>query len=215
LLDGGLQAWQQAGMAVSDGTAGQVADKGRTSMDRAFTDPPITDPSVESVATGLAAASFDFNHQLCLDVATLLDKLAAQQIRLIDARAEARFNGQHEPIDPVAGHVPGALNMPFQQNLGDDGLFLSAAELAARFAFLVGHEPVDHEPVDHELVDRESETSDVIPAAGNVVHMCGSGVTACHNLLAMEIAGLKGSRLYVGSWSEWIRDPERAVITGS
>lgn len=112
-------------------------------------------------------------------------------LALFDARAGERFRGEVEPLDPVAGHIPGALNHPFQQNLDSDGQFLPAAELKARFLAELGDSPVE-----------------------NVVHTCGSGVTACHNLLAMEHAGLTGSSLYAGSWSEWIRDPARPVATG-
>lgn len=111
--------------------------------------------------------------------------------RVIDARARKRFQGVEEPIDPVAGHVPGAVDLPSMENLGANGTFLKPADLRRRFeAALEGSRPAE------------------------VVHMCGSGVTACHNLLAMEVAGLKGSRLYPGSWSEWIRDPRRPVAQG-
>jgi thiosulfate/3-mercaptopyruvate sulfurtransferase len=97
-----------------------------------------------------------------------------------------------EPLDPVAGHVPGAVNYPFTGNLGPDGRFLPAAELRRRW------------------LERLDGT-----APGNVTLMCGSGVTACHNLLAMEVAGLPGAHLYAGSWSEWIRNPARPVARGS
>lgn len=105
-------------------------------------------------------------------------------LRLVDARAAERFSGEIEPIDPVAGHIPGAINRPFAENLDETGHFLPAGELRERFA--VGN-----------------------PAT--VVHYCGSGVTACHNLFAMELAGLHGSRLYPGSWSEWVSDSTRPV----
>ncbi len=119
-------------------------------------------------------------------------KAALQQSNLIvDARAEMRFIGEIEPLDPVAGHIPGAKNLPFDDNLDMDGTLLSAAELREQYsAFLEGHQP------------------------GEVIHMCGSGVTACHNLLAMEIAGLKGGKLYAGSWSAWIADPSHPVTKG-
>jgi thiosulfate/3-mercaptopyruvate sulfurtransferase len=110
---------------------------------------------------------------------------------LIDARTPERFRGEKEPIDPVAGRIPGALNLPLQGNLEASGRYLPAAELRARYAEALG---------------------DADPASA--VHYCGSGVSACHNVLAMEHAGLHGSRLYVGSWSEWIRDPDRPVETG-
>jgi thiosulfate/3-mercaptopyruvate sulfurtransferase len=111
---------------------------------------------------------------------------------LVDARGSERFAGRNETLDPVAGHIPGARNLPFLSNLGTDGKFLPAEVLRKRWQILLGSRP---------------------PAA--IVAMCGSGVTACHNLLALEHAGLSGGRLYAGSWSEWIRDPERPIATGS
>ncbi|GAB4272908.1 MAG: sulfurtransferase [Methylomicrobium sp.] len=116
--------------------------------------------------------------------------LARRAIKLIDARTPERYRGEQEPIDRVAGHVPGALNRPFQANLLPDGRFRPASELQAGFAALLGNTPPE-----------------------SVVHMCGSGVTACHNQLAMEIAGLSGSKLYPGSWSEWIRNANRPIAT--
>ena len=110
---------------------------------------------------------------------------------LLDARGPARYRGDEETIDPVAGHLPGAVNLPFTGNVAEDGRFKSPAELRRRF---------------------EQVMSDV--RADQVICMCGSGVTACHDLLAMEAAGLKGARLYAGSWSEWIRDPTRPVASG-
>lgn len=110
---------------------------------------------------------------------------------LIDARSEERFNGEVEPLDTAAGHVPGAINAPFEDNLEMDGTFLSREALGERYRALLGEK--------HPR---------------SVVHMCGSGVTACHNLLAMEHAGLRGARLYAGSWSEWIRDPNHPIETG-
>ena len=111
---------------------------------------------------------------------------------LIDARGAERFAGRNETIDPVAGHVPGARNLPFLANLGADGKFLAVEELRRRWLTVLGSQ-----------------------APSAVIAMCGSGVTACHNLLALEHAGLSGGRLYPGSWSEWIRDPRRPVATGS
>jgi thiosulfate/3-mercaptopyruvate sulfurtransferase len=110
---------------------------------------------------------------------------------IVDARGAERFAGRNETIDPVAGHVPGARNHPFAGNLGVDGRFLSAEQLRRRWSVMLGSLP---------------------PSA--VIAMCGSGVTACHNLLALEHAGLTGGRLYAGSWSEWIRDPRRPIATG-
>jgi len=113
-----------------------------------------------------------------------------QGLCLIDARAAARFRGEVEPIDPVAGHVPGAINRDFALNLDENGLFKSPEALKAEFAVLDGF------------------------AAGLAACMCGSGVTACHDILAAEEAGFPAPALYVGSWSGWIRDPARPVATG-
>ena len=110
---------------------------------------------------------------------------------LVDARAPERFRGEVEPIDDAAGHVPGAVNRPFTANLTADGRFKSREDLFAEFAELLG----GHTPSD-------------------MVAMCGSGVTACHHLLAMAHAGLQGAKLYKGSWSGWISDPARPVMTG-
>jgi thiosulfate/3-mercaptopyruvate sulfurtransferase len=111
---------------------------------------------------------------------------------LVDARGAERFAGRNETIDPIAGHVPGARSAPFTGNLGTDGNFLSAPELRQRWQTLLGYLP-----------------------ASSLIAMCGSGVTACHNLLALEHAGLTGARLYAGSWSEWIREPARPIATGA
>jgi thiosulfate/3-mercaptopyruvate sulfurtransferase len=110
---------------------------------------------------------------------------------LVDSRAPERYRGDVEPIDPVAGHIPGAVNLFHATNIGPDGLFLPEAALRQKFeALLQGHE------------------------AEKTVFYCGSGVTAAHNLLAMEVAGIKGASLYPGSWSEWIADPSRPVARG-
>jgi len=116
---------------------------------------------------------------------------ALGEVRLVDARAPERFRGEVEPLDAVAGHIPGALNRLFRNNLAADGRFKPRAQLAAEFRALLGRSQ---------------------PA--EAVHQCGSGVTACHNLLAMEAAGLLGSQLYPGSWSEWSADPARPVAVG-
>ncbi|MGH8622134.1 MAG: sulfurtransferase [Burkholderiales bacterium] len=113
------------------------------------------------------------------------------QRRLLDARSPDRYRGENETLDPVAGHIPGAINRFFRLNLEADGRFKPATILRKEFTELFGNN-----------------------APGNVAHYCGSGVTACHNLLAMEIAGLAGSRLYPGSWSEWCADRSRPVATG-
>jgi thiosulfate/3-mercaptopyruvate sulfurtransferase len=111
---------------------------------------------------------------------------------LIDARAPQRFSGETEPIDPVAGHIPGAVNRFHAKNLRSEGVFESPAVLRAEFAQLLQDTPPE-----------------------NVVVYCGSGVTSCHHLIAMEVAGLKGARLYAGSWSEWIRDPARPIAVNA
>ena len=130
-------------------------------------------------------------HDAVLSTAELIEALKDPQRLLVDARAAERFAGAVEPLDPVAGHVPGAVNHPFSANLSADGHFLPPAELKRRWQ------------------ERLAGT-----APGNVIAMCGSGVTACHNLLALELAGLSGAKLYAGSWSEWIRDPRRPVARG-
>jgi len=118
--------------------------------------------------------------------------LHSHEQMLLDARTAERYRGEHEPIDPVAGHIPGARNRPWQQNLNADQTFKSARELRSEFAALL-----------------EQRTPD------QVTHQCGSGVTACHSVFAMELAGLPGSALYGGSWSEWIADRSRPVVTGA
>jgi thiosulfate/3-mercaptopyruvate sulfurtransferase len=123
-----------------------------------------------------------------LDSAEVASLLRDPRRLLVDARAAERFAGDIEPIDAVAGHIAGAVNHPFTLNLGPEGRFLPASELRRRWEErLGGREPRD------------------------VAAMCGSGVTACHNLLSLEVAGLRGAKLYAGSWSEWIRDPSRPV----
>lgn len=163
VLDGGYQHWLRLGYPVTTQLP-QV----KTAVFRAY---PAGDATLSA-----------------LDVQ---NGLARKSICLIDARTPERFRGEHEPVDPVAGHIPGALNRPFQSNLDREGLFLPPAQLRAQFEKLIGGKSPE-----------------------NVVHQCGSGVTACHNLLAMEIAGLSGSKLYPGSWSEWIRDKNRPVAVG-
>lgn len=132
------------------------------------------------------ARSVDRPQMPTIDADALLQQLG--RVKLIDARGAERYRGEVEPLDTTAGHIPGALNRFFQRNLGPDGRFRPAAELRAEFDALLATTP-----------------------ASDVVHQCGSGVTACHNLLAMEAAGLHGSRLYAGSWSEWSADPAKPV----
>lgn len=160
VLDGGFKAWVAAGGAVEPG-----ASAVRTAR---FT--PQGDP------------------RAVVSTADLERALQAGTDLLVDARAAERFAGSVEPIDPVAGHVPGAVNHPFTANLGADGRFLPVAELERRWRErLAGKSP------------------------GQLIAMCGSGVTACHHLLSLEAAGMPGGRLYAGSWSEWIRDPRRPI----
>ena len=160
VLDGGIQHWQKQGFPLT------------TTLPR------------------IKPATFRpyLNTALWLDASQVQNSLAKKAICLIDARTPERYRGEQEPIDPVAGHIPHALNRPFQLNLDNTGLFLSADSLRKHFKQLIGTTPSEQ-----------------------VVHYCGSGVTACHNLLAMEQAGLTGSKLYPGAWSEWIRDKNRAV----
>ena len=162
VLDGGIAAWRRAGLPL---TVQQPAVRPRRFEARPDDRLWLTTAQVEA--------------------------LNGEEI-LLDARAAARYRGELEPIDPVAGHIPGALNLPTEDNLTADGRFRPAEEQRERFSALLGNRP-----------------------AAAVVHSCGSGVTACHNLLAMEAAGLRGSRLYAGSWSEWIRDPGRPIVAGA
>jgi thiosulfate/3-mercaptopyruvate sulfurtransferase len=164
VLDGGWQAWQAAGGASSSG-----AQAPRPAATFALAEPLV---------------------QL-VDVATVEKRLGSAQQQILDARGAPRFKGETEPIDPVAGHIPGALNRAFNLNLGTDGRFKDAATLRAEFTALLGQ--------------RDPAT---------VVHHCGSGVSAVPNLLAMEIAGMGRTALFAGSWSEWCSDPSRPVAQG-
>lgn len=164
VLDGGWQAWQTGHFPVETGEA---------------TPRPTT------------AATLRFDASQTVDYAELETLRHRPASLILDARGALRFRGDSEPIDRVGGHVPGASNRPFSQNLDVDGRFKPVAALREEWAGVLG----DHQPHD-------------------VIHMCGSGVTACHNLLAMEIAGLYGSRLFVPSWSGWSSNPSRPVATG-
>jgi thiosulfate/3-mercaptopyruvate sulfurtransferase len=163
VLDGGFAAWQEAGLPIEQSA------------------PLVRARLYDAAATARAGT-----------VATA-QVAAAQEAGdlLVDARAAPRYRGEQEPIDPKAGHVPGALNRPFSANVTQDGRFRRPAELRAELAELLAGRSPD-----------------------KLVAMCGSGVTACHLLLAMEVAGLPGGRLYAGSWSEWICDPSRPIRTG-
>ncbi len=160
VLDGGLQAWQAFNGKMTD--------------------------SLPELSAGDFAVQAPFQNTSYLSTTDVVKKLELLQI--VDARARPRFLGEVEPIDPVAGHIPGSVNRPFQENLSEDGVFKSAQQLA------------------HEWAERVDLTQPV-------VHMCGSGVTACHNILAMSHAGFDNSILYAGSWSEWIRDTARPIST--
>jgi thiosulfate/3-mercaptopyruvate sulfurtransferase len=161
-LDGGYDRWVREG--------------------RPTTAAPAAPRSATFVARPTAAA---------VDTRTVEASLATGALLVIDARAPERFRGDVEPLDPVAGHIPGALNRPFAQNMAADGTFKPATVLRAEFEALLAGRPL-----------------------AEVVNQCGSGVTACHNMLALEVAGLPGSRLYPGSWSEWCADAARPVARG-
>jgi thiosulfate/3-mercaptopyruvate sulfurtransferase len=164
VLDGGLTAWRAAGLPLET---------------------TVRTPQPRALAVSLAADAWVSSETV--------DELRLRPGNLlVDARGAERFAGRNETIDPVPGHVPGARNRPFLDNLGADGRFLPAEVLRQRFDILLGS-----------------------AAPASLIAMCGSGVTACHNLLALEHAGLSGARLYAGSWSEWIRDPRRPVATGA
>ncbi len=163
VLDGGFAAWIAAGGPVQSGT--------ETAARRTFT------PKLDA--------------QCSVTSAQVVEALGEPGRVLVDARAAERYSGAFEPLDRVAGHVPGARNYPFSLNLGADGRFLAPAALRRRWLeFLQGAPP------------------------NGAIAMCGSGVTACHNLLALEVAGLPGAKLYAGSFSEWIQDPRRRVASG-
>lgn len=161
VLDGGFARWTALGLPVDDARPGPVP----------------------------AAYVAAFDASRLLDAEATARHLARGGL-LVDARAPERFRGEVEPIDPVAGHVPGAVNRPYAANL-DSGRFKPPARLREEFEALPGWR-----------------------GAGALVAMCGSGVTACHHLLALEHAGLHGAALFTGSWSGWISDPARPVATG-
>ena len=163
ILDGGLKAWHAAGFKLT-------------------TDEPVVVP-------GTFEGQPD-NH-LVLSAEQLQTRLGQPGLTLIDARAKPRFRGEVEPIDPIAGHIPGAQCAAFNENLDSSGRFLPAEQLKQRFA--------------EQLAGRSPD---------ELVAYCGSGVTACHNLFALGLAGYPLGKLYAGSWSEWINDPARGVATG-
>ena len=164
VLDGGLKAWTAAG--------GQVTNREEPARFQANFDARPVDAALVGADAVLA-------------------QLGKPQQTLIDARAPARYRGEVEPLDPAAGHIPGALNRPFTENFDKDGKFKPPEQLRREFeTLLAGRDPA------------------------SVVHQCGSGVSANPNLIAMELAGLGRSRLFAGSWSEWSRDSSRPVEKG-
>ncbi|MBY4896469.1 sulfurtransferase [Cupriavidus sp. AU9028] len=165
VLDGGKPAWIAAGLPLEAGTT--------------------PDPEVAGNLTRRPSLV------TTVDVQALMENLAQPARLVVDARAPDRFRGENETLDPVGGHIPGAVNRCFKDNLQENGRFKPAAQLREEFGAVLGNTP---------------------PAAA--VMQCGSGVTACHNLLALEAAGLNGAALYPGSWSEWCADPSRPVATG-
>jgi thiosulfate/3-mercaptopyruvate sulfurtransferase len=163
VLDGGWDAWARAGL-------------------------PVT-----SAAPAVAPARFvsRIRNDSSIPAAQIAAQIGQRPPLLVDARSPDRYRGENETLDPVAGHIPGAINRFFKVNLEADGRFKPPAVLRQEFSLALGATP-----------------------PSQVVHYCGSGVTACHNLLAMEIAGLAGSLLYPGSWSEWVSDRSRPVARG-
>lgn len=161
LLDGGWQAWEEAGFAVS--TAAPHIE-------------PTSFPGAELRA-------------MVVDAEDLSED--SMRERLIDVRTSERFNAVEEPIDPVAGHIPGAVNLPWPDHLDEQGRFLTPDRL-------------------RDIYERATNGN-----LENRILMCGSGVTACIGVFALELAGVPGARLYAGSWSEWIRDSSRPIVTGA
>ena len=163
VLDGGLAGWKRSKRELVDSV-------------------PAVEPRVFTPQP----------RDMTVEVGQLMADLESRRLLILDARNEERFRGEKETLDPVGGHIPGAVNRFYFDNLDDDGCFFKPAEeLRAEYSALLAGRPAAH-----------------------VVQQCGSGVTACHNLLAMELAGLSGSKLYPGSWSEWCADPSRPVAKG-
>ena len=162
VLDGGFKFWQEKGLPVTS----------------------------EVPETKTSVFQSEPNDRVWVRTAELVDWLANNEVTVVDARSAERYAGKEEPIDPVAGHIPSAVNAFLGENL-EKGVYASDEALKERFAGIV----------------------EKAGGADRIVHSCGSGVSAIHNMIAMEKAGFAGSRLYVGSWSEWIRDPNRAIAT--
>lgn len=171
VLDGGWAAWRAIGAEVETGTRTPRLSEAQAIQSQVLSGKPSM-PVV--------------------DARGVLANLDDHRLTILDARAPERFSGETEPMDPVAGHIPGAINRPFKLNLEPDGRFKQPAQLRQEFETLLG-----------DRLDR------------GIVHQCGSGITACHNLFAMELAGLRGSALYPGSWSEWCGNPAHPVARGA
>lgn len=163
VLDGGLQKWNEAGYHLSQ----------------------------QEVEFPRGDFTGDANMSWLMDVATVEREIEAANITLIDARSAERYSAKDQSTDPVPGHVPGAVNLPFAGNLTKDGMFEEPEIIKQRYMNVIDNQPLS-----------------------NVVNMCGSGVTACHNILAQTMAGLPPTKIFIGSWSQWIRDPSRPVATG-
>ncbi|WP_454763218.1 sulfurtransferase [Cupriavidus campinensis] len=170
VLDGGKNAWVAAGLPLERGAT------------------PEPDPDADTGGDLSRKAALAHT----VDAEALVANIAAPSMLVVDARAADRFRGENETIDPVGGHIPGAVNRFFKDNLTPDGRFKPAETLRSEFGQVFAGK-----------------------AAAETVMQCGSGVTACHNLLALEVAGLSGAALYPGSWSEWCADPKRPVATGN
>jgi len=164
VLDGGSKAWQAAGLPLT-------------------TETTATTPGTFSVRPAAVAS---------IDYLSLRARLGQPGLCIVDARAPDRFRGENETLDAIGGHIPGARNRFFRDNLSEAGTFKSPAQLRDEFVRVLGG-----------------------ASASACVHQCGSGVTACHNLLAMEVAGLTGATLYPGSWSEWSAQPDAPIATGT
>ena len=162
VLDGGFDKWQREGRPV---TASVTASR----------------PAAFAIRRTLPVAS----------AGEILESLPQRSLLVVDARSPERYRGEAEPIDPIAGRIPGSVNRPASQNLGPESTFKSPAALREDFERLLAGTPSER-----------------------VVQSCGSGVTACHNVLAMEVAGFPTTRLYPGSWSEWSADPSRPIARG-
>jgi thiosulfate/3-mercaptopyruvate sulfurtransferase len=165
VLDGGIQAWQAAGQAVTD-------ERPAAPVPGTLTDRPTT----------VKVVSFE----------EVLANVHSQEHLVVDARAEDRFRGENETLDPVGGHIPGAVSHFYRRNLNADGTFKTPDEIKQGFAAVIGSRPAEA-----------------------LIMQCGSGVSACHNLLALELAGLGTAPLYVGSWSEWCARENAPIATGA